>query len=195
MSKCNKLKEIKKNYGEFRDSANKKLTPFMDFIYLNRVSVIIMGFCMFSFPFISIILGKFNSVFFKENFINFNDKQIVNTMLIGIILIYAGLILFGYKKEKVGDFLLFSFKIVLTFISIIILIAVDIEKPKFNFLIFLYRTSYIWMFFLFLNESVKVFLKLFKAFNKLEPSTKITIILPVLAAVISYIFKIEFNFK
>lgn len=126
---------------------------------------------------------------------NFEDWQITWTMIIGIMLMYAGLILFGYKKEKIGDFFLFTMKIALTFISIMILLGVDMENPRYEFLIFLYRTSYIWMLFLFLDESVKVLLKIFKAFNNLEVSTKITIMLPIIAAIISYVFKIEFNFK
>ncbi|OTO31560.1 hypothetical protein A5876_002176, partial [Enterococcus sp. 3C8_DIV0646] len=38
-------KGIKERYVEFRDNLNENLNPFMNLMYQNRYSIIILGFC------------------------------------------------------------------------------------------------------------------------------------------------------
>lgn len=178
---------------EIIQKVNEKINPVVNFFYDNRRVVTVLGFTLFSFPFISLLIAKYNVELGYDFYRGYSENLISFLMFLGIFLLYSGLILFGYKIEENMKFRFYVLKIIMTGISAFAMLLID-HKNMSDIGKTIFIICYIWLLFLIINELIKIIINIFIKFKDLKSATQVSIVLSILAAIISYIFKIEIKF-
>lgn len=159
------------------DSLTNKLDSKINLLYRNKRSIIVLGFSLLIFPITPIFLSMINPKFTYNFFDSYSKNSIILLMLLGFLFLYSAIILFGYKIEKDILFKIYLSKIVITLAA---LLGVTSAFGKTIFII-----SYIWLLFLFINESIKMVNKLFLKVRKLKVGVQKTLVLTVIARILS----------
>lgn len=172
-------KKIKNPGSKFE----KKLHGILERFYNHKLEIIILGLALILSPFISIIisaisLGKINIYGTGGEVSKFSTILIS----IGIWIFFSGIALYGFNLKNYRWFFIKIFALLCS------LLFVFAYYPKIRIISFT-----IVVFFIF-EGLFKIVSILIDYWNRLESSTQISIILPIISAVILYYFKTEIKF-
>lgn len=164
-----------------------------DCIIKCKVTIISIGLAMVMVPFINIIIDKFTNGIISFKVLENPSKLLTSMMFVGIFFVYVGCVGFAADNIRYKSRIL---KLVIFFISIFLLgiISLFCEKESFlkDIIIIISYTNLVWQ---TIEVLIQVIFKIWNFLKGLDAKQLLTIILPILALIISIIFKVDFNFK